>query len=96
MIKIDYDLLLPKYEEIKNLKENLQEKCNILESENKSLNSRVIKIFAVNFVRAKNQELINENRALLEKINKLNIEKEEINSLKDRIKLLENEIIKKN
>ena len=47
-------------------------------------------------VRAKNQELINENRALLEKINKLNIEKEEINSLKDRIKLLENEIIKKN
>ena len=43
-IKIDYDLLLPKYEEIKNLKENLQEKCNILESENKSLNTRVIKI----------------------------------------------------
>ena len=58
-IKIDYDLLLPKYEEIKNLKENLQEKCNILESENKSLNTRVIKIEQSfnNLVNTNNQKI---------------------------------------
>ena len=43
-LKIDYDLLLPKLEELKNINNNLQEKYNIIENENKDLNNRVIKI----------------------------------------------------
>ena len=43
-LKIDYDLLIPKLEELKNINGNLQEKYNIIETENKNLNNRVIKI----------------------------------------------------
>ena len=37
-------MLLPKLEELKNINNNLQEKYNIIENENKDLNNRVIKI----------------------------------------------------
>ena len=43
-IKIDYDLLNPKLEELKILNQNLQEKNNLIENENKELKNRVIKI----------------------------------------------------
>ena len=43
-IKIDYDLLNPKLEELKILNQNLQEKNTLIENENKELKNRVIKI----------------------------------------------------
>ena len=43
-IKLDYELLIPKLDELKILNDNLKEKCNIYETENKNLNNRVIKI----------------------------------------------------
>ena len=43
-LKLDYELLISKYEQIKKENENLKEKCNLYEQENKNLNNRVIKI----------------------------------------------------
>ena len=78
-IKIDYDLLLPKYEEIKNLKENLQEKCNILESENKSLNTRVIKI------EQSFNNLVNTNNPKIKDVKDLDIYNNISNNLRTQI-----------
>ena len=43
-LKLDYELLISKYEQVKKENENLKEKCNLYEQENKNLNNRVIKI----------------------------------------------------
>ena len=58
-LKIDYDLLNPKLEELKILNQNLQERNNLIENENKVLNNRVIKIEESfnNFVQNKNPQL---------------------------------------
>jgi predicted nuclease with TOPRIM domain len=47
-------------------------------------------------VKNKNQELINENTILKEKLNKLNMDINNIQDLKDKIKSLEKELNKKN
>ena len=58
-LKIDYDLLIPKLEELKNINSILQEKYNIIQNENKDLNNRVIKIEQSfnNFVQSNNPKL---------------------------------------
>ena len=58
-LKIDYDLLIPKLEELKNINSSLQEKYNIIQNENKDLNNRVIKIEQSfnNFVQSNNPKL---------------------------------------
>ena len=58
-LKLDYDLLIPKYEELKMQNENLKEKCKLNETENKNLNNRVIKIEQSfnNFVKNKNPKI---------------------------------------
>ena len=43
-IKVEYEILVQKYEESKILNSNLEEKCNLYQNENKTLNERVIKI----------------------------------------------------
>ena len=58
-LKIDYDLLIPKLEELKNINSTLQEKYNIIQNENKDLNNRVIKVEQSfnNFVQSNNPKL---------------------------------------
>ena len=43
-LKIEYELLIQKLEESEKLNSDLEEKCNLYQNENKSLNDRVIKI----------------------------------------------------
>ena len=43
-LKIEYELLIQKHEESEKLNSDLEEKCNLYQNENKSLNDRVIKI----------------------------------------------------
>ena len=43
-LKVEYELLIPKLDELKIINNNLQEKCNLYETENKTFNTRVVKI----------------------------------------------------
>ena len=43
-LKVEYELLIPKLDELKIINNNLQEKCNLYENENKTFNVRVVKI----------------------------------------------------
>ena len=43
-LKVEYELLIPKLDELKIINNNLQEKCNLYENENKTFNARVVKI----------------------------------------------------
>ena len=58
-LKIEYELLIQKLEESEKLNSDLEEKCNLYQNENKSLNDRVIKIEQAfnNLIESKNPKI---------------------------------------
>ena len=94
-LKLEYDLLIPKYDEIKIISDNLKEKCILLENENKALNERAIKIEKAfnNFVETNNPKVknINDLQIYNEINNNLRLQLTEVNEDKDKMEKIYND-----